>query len=209
MNIVVIGASRGIGLETVKAALDAGHNVRAMSRSPINLGAPRVVKISGDATSRADLETAIQGGDVVIQTLGLAMGPQYLTGTTLFSTATRALVEAMKARGPKRLVVVTGLGAGDSRGKLGFVYDAMFAVMLKRVYDDKDVQERIVRDSGLDWTIVRPGVLQDGPATGRARAITDPKAWRAGPVRRADVGRFLVEEAETGTFRGKTPLLVE
>ena len=107
------------------------------------------------------------------------MGPQYLTGTTLFSSATRALVEAMKATGPKRLIAVTGAGAGDSRGRLGFVYNAMFAVMLKRVYDDKDVQERIIRDSGLDWTIVRPVLLNDGAATGKPRALVDPKDWHA------------------------------
>ena len=208
MNIVVIGASRGIGLETVKAALAAGHSVRAMARSSIAITDPRVTKIMGDATSRADLEKAIAGGDVVIQALGLAMGPQYLTGTTLFSSATRALVEAMKATGLKRLIAVTGAGAGDSRGRLGFVYDAMFAVMLKRVYDDKDVQERIIRDSGLDWTIVRPGVLNDGAATGKPRALVDPKDWHAGPISRADVAAFLVKEAETATYRGKTPLLI-
>ncbi len=72
MNIVVIGASRGIGLQTVKAALAAGHSVRAMARSSLAITDPRVTKIMGDATSRADLEKAIAGGDVVIQALGLA-----------------------------------------------------------------------------------------------------------------------------------------
>ena len=71
MNIVVIGASRGIGLATVKAALAAGHSVRAMSRSGLGITHPRVTTIMGDATGRADLATAIAGGDVVIQALGL------------------------------------------------------------------------------------------------------------------------------------------
>ena len=84
--------------------------------------------------------------------------------TTLFSQSTRILVDAMKAAGVKRLIAVTGLGAGDSRGHGGLLYDAVvFPLLLKRVYDDKDVQEWIVRSSGLDWTIVRPGLLTRQP----------------------------------------------
>jgi hypothetical protein len=68
------------------------------------------------------------------------------------------LVDAMKAAGLKRLIAVTGLGAGDSRGHGGLLYDVVvFPLLLKRVYDDKDVQEWIIKSSGLDWTIVRPG----------------------------------------------------
>ena len=71
----------------------------------------------------------------------------------------------MKVAGVKRLIAVTGLGAGDSRGHGGLIYDAVvFPLLLKRVYDDKDVQESIVRSSGLDWTIVRPGLLTNRPA---------------------------------------------
>jgi uncharacterized protein YbjT (DUF2867 family) len=70
-----------------------------------------------------------------------------------------------KAVGVNRLIAVTGLGAGDSRGHGGILYDAVvFPLLLKRAYDDKDVQEWIIRSSGLDWTIVRPGLLTSGPA---------------------------------------------
>ena len=78
----------------------------------------------------------------------------------------------MNVAGVKRLITVTGLGAGDSRGHGGLLYDAIvFPLLLKRVYDDKDVQEWIVRSSRLDWTIVRPGLLKDSPATGRYRVL--------------------------------------
>jgi putative NADH-flavin reductase len=93
-------------------------------------------------------------------------------GTRLFSESTRILVDAMKAAVVKRLITVTGLGAGDSRGHGGLLYDAIvFPLLLKRVYDDKDVQESIVRSSGLDWTIVRPGLLKDSPATCSYRVL--------------------------------------
>jgi uncharacterized protein YbjT (DUF2867 family) len=210
-RILVIGASRGIGLETVKAALDADHEVRAFARSAagIALTHPKLERFTGDATSPADVTRALDGVDAVIQSLGLEMGAGYITGTDLFSKSTRVLVDAMTARGVQRLVAVTGLGAGDSRGRLGFLYDAMFLVVLKRVYDDKDVQERIIRSSGLAWTIVRPGILQDGPAKGSYRVLTDPAQWRAGPIRRADVATFLVQEALAPRYLRQTPALIE
>jgi uncharacterized protein YbjT (DUF2867 family) len=105
---------------------------------------------------------------------------------------------------------VTGLGAGDSRGHGGLLYDAIaFPLVLKRIYDDKDVQEQMIRASGLDWTIVRPGLLRGGPATGQARPLTDPRDWRGGSVTRADVADFLVREAFERRFVGRTPLLIE
>lgn len=210
-TILVIGASQGIGLETVKAALAAGHTVRAFSRSAprIDITDPKLEKIAGDARDPAAIAQALSGADAVVQALGIPMGRELLAGTRLFSEATRILVDAMMKHGPRRLIAVTGFGAGDSRSHLGLLYAIPFNAVLGRTYDDKDVQEQIIRASTLDWTIVRPGLLRDGPADGRARAYADPKDWRMGPVRRADVAAFLVKEVETGAYRGKTPALVE
>lgn len=210
--ILVVGASRGIGLETVKAALAAGHTVKALARSAdrMTISDQKLQAIKGDATDVATLRAALQGVDAVIQTLGRAPSLDMpFTGTTLFSAGARALVDAMKAEGVSRLVAVTGLGAGDSRGRGGLLYDAfLFPVFLRSTYDDKDIQERIIRDSGLDWTIARPGILTDGPATGRCRPIVDPHKWVAAPVRRADVAAFLVAEAFSRDYAGQTPLLI-
>jgi putative NADH-flavin reductase len=211
-NVLVIGASRGVGLETVRAALRAGHNVRALARSvsSIRIQDTALEKVSGDALDRDTIRNALRDVDVVIQTLGVHFSPRtILEGTTLFSGSTRVLVDAMKAAGVKRLITVTGLGAGDSRGHGGLLYDAiLFPLLLKRVYDDKDVQEQIVKRSGLDWTIVRPGLLTDGPATGRYRVLTDSKDWRAGTISRADVADFLVRQVDDRALIGTTPLLI-
>lgn len=212
-TILVIGASQGIGLETVRALLADGHRVRAFARSAsrISIVDPNLEKFAGDALSRQDVSRALVGADAVILTLGVAMSlGTMLSGTTLFSRATRIVVDLMREQGPKRLICVTGLGAGDSRGHFGMLYDGvMFPLFLKRVYDDKDVQERIVRDSGLDWTIARPGVLVSAPVTGRYRAIDDPKDWDFKTVARADVARFLADEIRDGSFIGRTPLVIQ
>jgi len=211
-KVLVIGASRGIGLETVKALLAAGHEVRALARemTKIAIEDPRLEKIDGDALDTAIIGRALDGTDAVIQSLGVAFGPEaLLKGTTLFSKATRVLVDAMQAKGVKRLIVVTGLGAGDSRGHGGLLYDVLvFPLILKRVYDDKDVAEQMVKASGLDWTIARPGVLTNASATGDYQVLTQPETWRAGFIARADVADFLAKQVADRAHVGKTPVLI-
>ena len=211
-ELLIIGASRGIGLETVRAALRAGHRVHALARSAASMPIQdtNLVKISGDALDRDTIRDALQDVDVVIQTLGVNFAPKLIfEGTTLFSDSTRILIDAMKVAGVKRLIAVTGLGAGDSRGHGGFIYDAVvFPLLLKRVYDDKDVQEWIIRSSGLDWTIVRPGLLTNRPATGRYRVLTASKDWQFGAISRSDVADFLVQQINDRTLVGTTPLLI-
>ena len=211
-KVLIIGASRGIGLETVRAALRAGHRVRALARSAARMPIQdaNLDTVSGDALDRDTIRDALQDVDVVIQTLGVNFAPKLIfEGTTLFSDSTRILVDAMKVAGVKRLIAVTGLGAGDSRGHGGFIYDAVvFPLLLKRVYDDKDVQEWIIRSSGLDWTIVRPGLLTNRPATGRYRVLTASKDWQFGAISRSDVADFLVQQIDDRTLVGTTPLLI-
>ncbi len=211
-RVLVMGASRGVGLETVEALLARGLAVRALARSAkgIAIDDPKLEKVDGDALDPATVERALASVDAVIQSLGVSFGPEtILKGTTLFSKATRVLVDSMRKTGVKRLVAVTGLGAGDSRGHGGLLYDAViFPLLLKRVYDDKDVAEQIVKRSGLDWTLVRPGVLRNGAATGSYRVLTEPSSWHGGSITRADVADFLAREVTEPAYVGKTPVLV-
>ena len=92
-------------------------------------------------------------------------------GTRLFSVATRVLVNAMESSAVRRLICITGFGAGDSRGRGGFLYNAALCLILSRIYADKDAQEWIIRRSQLDWTIVRPTILTDGRRTGAYRVL--------------------------------------
>jgi len=210
-TVLIIGASRGIGLETVKVALQAGHSVRALARSAgkIRIGRPTLEKITGDALEMPTVKRALTGVDVVIQSLGISAGPEIiLKPTQFFSTATRMLVAAMEEAQVKRLICVTGFGAGDSRGRGGFLYSVAFHLLMGRVYDDKDAQERIVRRSKLDWVIVRPVILTNGPKTSAYRALVDPRDWTCGFVSRADVADFLVKQIDDNTFLHKTPVLM-
>src|SRR5271165_1666464 len=126
--------------------------------------------MAGDALEMTAVKRALTGVDVVTQSLGVSAGPEIIfKPTRFFSKATRALVTAMEEAQVKRLICVTGFGAGDSRGRGGFLYSTAFHLLLGRVYDDKDVQELIVRRSKLDWvTLETPvrGVLRSAARLG-------------------------------------------
>ena len=120
----------------------------------------------------ATVKRALPGVDVVIQALGLSLGPEIIfEPTRLFSKSTQVLVTAMEQARVKRLICVTGFGAGNSRDRGGCLHSVASHLLLGRIYNDKDVQERIVRRSKLDWVIVRPVILTNGPTTNAYRAL--------------------------------------
>jgi len=213
MAVVVFGASKGVGLATVHCALEAGHDVRAFARSASSIAFdhPKVETCDGDALDPASVGAALGPDDVVIQTLGVSLTPRnVISPVTLFSQATRILVDAMNQVGAKRLICVTGFGAGDSAVKGSILYRTFGRQgFLKRAYDDKDVQEWIVRKSGLDWIIVRPGILTDGAVTGRYKVLVDPDEWKLGKISRANVADFLVQQIDSDDYLGETPALIE
>lgn len=200
-HILVIGASKGIGLDTVRRGLDTGHRIRAFSRSAdqISLDHPALERCPGDATKAADLDRALDGTEAVIMCLGIKETPAMLwQKVTLFSDATAALLPLMKEKGPKRLIVVTGIGAGDSKQALSSIERAGHWALLGRPYADKTRQEEMIRSSGLDWTIARPVILTNNTVTGTYRVLSDPATWRNGMISRADVAHYAVRAAEEG-----------
>ena len=209
MCVLIIGASKGIGLETTSQALGAGHDVRALARSApaIAISNPSLEKMRGDALKTEDVETALVGVDVVIQTLSVGLGDLFRP-VHLFSDATRALIAAMRSQVVKRLICVTGFGAGDSRASISCLQRLPFQIVFGRAYDDKSLQEQLIKESELDWTIARPGVLTNGPRTGRYRILSKASQWRNGIISRADVAEFLVQQIGDQTYVRKTPVLI-
>ncbi|AWN35823.1 NAD(P)-dependent oxidoreductase [Methylobacterium radiodurans] len=209
-HLLVIGASRGIGLETVRAALAAGHRVRAFARSAsrIDLPGPNLERFPGDALNGCDIGAALDGIDAVVQALGVPVR-DLIGPVRLFSEATGILVPAMEKTGVRRLIAVTGFGAGDSRDVIGPLQRLPFRLVFGRAYDDKDAQEIRIRRSRLDWTLVRPGVLTGGAATGCYRVLDDPASWRNGLIARADVAHFLVAQVADAGRIGKAVVLID
>jgi len=117
-----------------------------------------------------NVDVALIGVDVVIQTLGVGFGDLFRP-VYLFSVATRVLIAATRSQGIKRLICVTGFGASDSRASISCLQRFPFQIVFRRAYDDKSLQEKLVKESELYWTIARPGVLTSGPRTSRYRTF--------------------------------------
>jgi putative NADH-flavin reductase len=210
MRLLVIGASRGIGLETVRQGLARDLVIRALARSADRIGIehPRLEPFAADATDPEAVAPALDGVDAVIHAIGAPRGlGTRLAPVTIFSESTSALIAAMHRAGIRRLVAVTGFGAGDSRARLSLPERIPHRLLLGRAYDDKDRQEVLIRGSGLDWLIVRPTILTNGRRTGRYRVLVEPGSWRNGLISRADVADFLLREAAEPTLSHATPAL--
>jgi putative NADH-flavin reductase len=208
-RVLIVGASKGIGLETTREALKAGYDVRAFARtaSGIKPSNPKLEKVRGDALKSQDVESALNDVDVVIQTLGVSLCDLFQP-VSLFSNATRILISAMEKHGVKRLISVTGFGAGDSQASISCLQRLPFQIIFGRAYYDKSLQEKLIKKSSLDWTIVRPGVLIRGRKTGRYKILDEPAQWRNGIISREDVAEFLARQIDDRAYVCKEPVLV-
>jgi putative NADH-flavin reductase len=207
MKLLVIGASRGIGRRLVEQALDEGHEVAALVRNPARLpfSHDRLKVVKGDIRDSAAVGRAVEDRDAVCITIGIKMTRKPVS---VFSEGARNVIEAMRNSAVKQLICVTGIGAGDSKNHGGFFYDRIInPLLLKTIYEDKDRQEKLVRNSNLEWVIVRPGFLTKGPRTGIYRVLVNLEGISAGKISRADVAHFILNELKEKQYLFKTPFL--
>ena len=206
MKITVIGASAGIGLNTVSQALERGHEVTAFSRNMISIpDHDLLTKVNGDATSEAAVRKAILDADAVIVTIGT----KNKKDTSLFVETAKALVKASSdLHFKKPIFVVTGFGAGESARYLGLLMKTVIHIFLKNQYQQKTEMEKLITESSLAWEIVRPGMLTNGPLTKSYQTIThlSPDV-KIGKISRADVADFLINQAENPSMLYKFPAL--
>lgn len=198
LPILVIGATSGIGKLTMETALDRDIPVRAFARSADQLpDHPKLERIAGDALNSEDIAKAVQGVGAVIVALGIRERVAMLwEEETLFSRSAELLLPEMGKAGVSRLVVVTGFGAGRSRSAMSALERMGHNAILGRVYADKTRQEELIMNSTLDWTIARPVILTNRPASGAVKVLDAPASWRNGLVARADVAIYLVDAVE-------------
>ncbi|PLX91817.1 MAG: epimerase [Desulfuromonas sp.] len=205
MKLIIFGSTGGTGRELVKQALDQGHNVTAYARNPSkieDLEHPNLEVVIGDILDLVSVEKAIEGNDAVFITIGAAANR-----TDIREVGTRNIVQAMQKSGVKRLVCQSSLGVGDSRSNLSFFTKHIIVdIFLRHAFADHERQEEVVGKSVLDWVIVRPPHLKDGPRTGNYRsgfATTDGqiKGW----ISRADVADFMLKQISNDSYLHKAP----
>ena len=194
MKLVIFGATGTVGRQVVLQALEQGHTVTAFARNltKLDIQHPQLNLTQGDVMDASAVEQAIRGQDAVVCVLGA--GKQLKS--TIRSEGTRHIIQAMETVGMRRLICLSTLGTGDSWGNLDFYWKyIMFGFILRQVFADHERQEALVRNSNLDWTIVRPGALTDGPLTGDYRH-SFPGSDRdiTLQISRADVADFILKQ---------------
>ncbi len=205
-----MGGSHGIGLETVKILLKQGHHVTLFSReaTKVNLSNPNLHLLAGDALNEGDVNAAIEAKDAVVQTLGVPLNLRLIVGPiNFFSSATQILITAMERTSTRRLLAVTGFGAGNSYQAISCLEKLPFEIIFGNAYRDKSIQENLIKNSNLDWTLVRPGVLTNQRFTRPCRVRLNPTEWRNGIVSRAAVADFIVSAIEDQGMIGAEPVL--
>jgi putative NADH-flavin reductase len=205
MKLTIFAATGGIGRQLLGQAVAAGHDVTAVVRNPERLSSHqgRVVRADLSAADPADLESAVAGADAVLS----GLGARSASDKGVAWKGTQAIAGAMQATGVRRIVVVSAapIGTVPSPGRPkppshdpgdGFFMRHLFGPLTKAAlrdhYADLARMEDVLRDSGLDWTVVRPPRLTDKPVTGTYRTAEGQNLRRGWFISRADVAHYML-----------------
>jgi putative NADH-flavin reductase len=204
MRLAIFGGTGGTGLELTRQALEKGHSVRVLVRNPnrMPLTNANMRLVLGNVLDHESVTKTVLGSDAVLSCLG--QGMNLLRNTKVVSVGTRLITEVMKEQGVRRLVVESAFGAGESLAQASLIQRLLFATLLWAPYEDKNLMEPEVKASRLDWTIMRPTMLNDGARTGRY-TITIGRRPEVARVSRADVAAAMLRAVEERLWIGEAP----
>jgi putative NADH-flavin reductase len=205
MKLIIFGSTGDTGRQVVTQALEQGHEVTAFARSPEKLDQKheKLQVEKGNVLDFASVERAIQGQDVVLCTLGLPP----MDKSNLRANGTKNIIRAMEKTGVKRLICQSSDGVGESRDTLPFLMKYLIVpFMLRRAFADHEIQENYIKESQLDWIIVRPVALTDGEHTGSYQHgyTADTKTVKF-KISRADTADFMLKQLADNNYLHKTP----
>ena len=207
MKLVIFGSTGSVGSQVVKQALEQGHTVTAFvrNRDKLNAQHPNLNIFTGDVMNPALVEQAVIGHEAAICILGSG---KKLSGNVR-SQGTKNVIQALEKAGIKRFICQSTLGAGDSWSNLNFYWKyIMFGFILRKVFADHQIQEEYVRQSNLDWTIIRPAAFIDGDRTGKYRhGFHSSDRTSTLTISRPDIADFILKQLTDNTYLGKAASL--
>jgi len=207
MHLTIFGATGQTGQQLVAQALERGHTVVAAARRPeaIDLRHAHLTVVRGDFADQATIEQAVNGQAAVLSAVG---APMSRTPTTIHADSARSILAALQTTGVRRFIGVTSGGTNPQHDpNLPFVFEQVFKRLFANIYRDQMEMERIVMASSVDWTIVRPAALTNGPATGRCRTA-EAYAIRGGnQTPRADLAAFMLDQLTQSDYIRKAVAL--
>ena len=195
MKVIIFGATGKTGQHTWRQALEQGHEVTVFVRSPqkIESDDANLHIVQGDVFDAESVANAVAKHDAGI----VCLGSTSLRDKTTLTVGTKNIVDGMTRHIMARLVIVSAAGVGESGAQIGWLSRILFKTMLRNLFADHHAQEALVKESPLDWTIVRAAILKDEPASGDYTASNTAKV---GHINRADVAHFLVKQVTDRTY---------
>jgi len=206
MKLLIIGATGGTGQELVKQALEHGHIVTVLVRTPgkIKIVHDSLCVVKGDVLNYESVAKAVVGQEAVLSALG---HKKFFVRTSILSRGTENIMRAMNEQKVMRFICITSLGINDSRFKLGLYYTLFVIPFIVFFYfRDKAKQERLIRESNLMWTIVRPGQMTNGKKRGTYKHGSNVGSYIfTRMISRADVANFILTELSENRYLYKAP----
>ncbi|SFS37306.1 NAD(P)-dependent oxidoreductase [Marininema halotolerans] len=210
-RIVVFGATGRTGEHVLTQSLEEGYDVIAYVRNPtkLSLQHARLTIMQGDIFNEEQVHHAIEGSDAVLCALGVPMGSKL----PVCSVGTQNIIQAMKRNGVNRLIVITGLGVKRTRGDINWFERAFLTLFLcldQAAADDKEIQEDLIEESQLDWTILRPPWLTHGKKTSRYRVGMGESVHPTliSRISRRDLAECMVQQITDRTFIRQAPYVM-
>jgi len=207
MNITIFGSTGSIGELVLKQLLEQGHSVTAFTRNSKNLNQTHqnLYPFVGDILDPNTVEKATQGQDIVICTLGMPL----LDKSNLRSQGSKNIVDAMKKTNVKRLICLSSMGVGDSYRLLPMKYKYIIGpLLMRRLFADHNLQEQHIKQSELDWTIIRPGSFTKGDYTGLYRhGFTASNKISKAKISRPDVAEFITQQVKSKSYLHQSPCI--
>lgn len=204
MKLTIFGATGTIGSLAVKRALALGFEVTAFARAPqkLDLTHHNLTLESGDVYNYSEVSNAVKKCDAVI----ICLGSSKLSGDVR-SKGTDNIIKAMQQHQVRRLICQSTLGIGKSRENLNFYWKyLMFGFILRKVYKDHVIQEKIVNQSSLDWTVVRPAAFIDKKADSPIKVgFSNLEKKLSLTVARQDVAEFLIDQVTSKRYLQQSP----
>ena len=207
MKLLILGVTGGTGQQLVAQSLEQHHEVTALVRNPskLRLSHEKLVVVKGNVLDEDVLLKALEGKEAVLSALGVGTS---LKSSNLISKAVSTLIPAMHTTGVKRVIFLSAFGVGETFVQASFIQKILFQLLLKDIYADKAKGDEQLRNSTLDWTLVYPVLLTNGPRTGKYK-VGEKLPMKGMPkISRADVADFMLQQLTHPTFLRKEPLIM-
>jgi putative NADH-flavin reductase len=207
VKLLVLGATGATGRQIVTQALEQADEVTAFVRDPdkLTIAKDRLRLVTGSVTEASEaLAGAVRGQDAVISALGLGNS---LKSSNLISRSMPTIVAAMESQDVRRLIFVSACGVGETRRDVPLLPRILHRLLLADIFADKKAGEDYLRRSSLDWTIVYPVILTNGPRTSNYRAGERLELHGLPRISRADVAEFTLRQLHETTYVRKGVLI--